>query len=52
MTPETIRSIAVLTGAALISAGAGLIYAPAGLIVGGVLLFAMGIAGHFRGANK
>lgn len=49
MTPQTIRAIAVLTGAALVSIGAGMIYPPSGLIVGGVLLLVMGLIGHMRG---
>ena len=52
MTPQTIRSTAVLTGACLISAGAAMIYQPAGLIVGGVLLLVMGLIGHIRGDKQ
>jgi len=52
MTPQTIRSTAVLTGAALISAGTAMIYQPAGMIVGGALLFVMGLVGHIRGSDQ
>jgi hypothetical protein len=51
MTPQTIRAIAVLTGATLVSAGTGMIYPPYGMIVGGVLLLAMGLIGHIRGGE-
>ena len=49
MTPATIRAIAVLSGATLVSIGSGMIYQPAGVIVGGVLLLVMGLIGHLRG---
>jgi hypothetical protein len=52
MTPESIRSTAVLTGATLISAGTAMIYQPAGVIVGGMLLLVMGLVGHIRGSDQ
>lgn len=50
MKPTTIRALAVIAGAALISAGVGMMYLPAGVITAGTLLFFMGVVGHMRGA--
>jgi hypothetical protein len=45
------RDVCAVGGAVLLSVGAGLAWLPAGLMVGGGLLLAAALMGHYRGST-